>query len=56
MACANTADHSLVALLSMRASWRWTAFIEMILAIHDAFRAALQMRSAAHKTYRLSDQ
>jgi hypothetical protein len=56
MSCANATDHSLVALPSTRASWRWTGFIEIIVAIHDAFRGALEMRRTAHKKYRLSDQ
>jgi hypothetical protein len=56
MSCANTADRSLVVLPSMRTPLRWAAFIETIVAIHDAFGEALEMRRTAHKKHRLSDQ
>lgn len=56
MSCANTADHSLVVLPAARAPLRWPAFIETIVAIHDAFREALDMQRAAHKRGRLNDE
>jgi hypothetical protein len=56
MSCANTVDQILVVVPAARVRLRWPAFIETIVAIHDAFREALDMRRAAHKRRRLSDQ
>lgn len=57
MSCANTADHSLVVLIvPSRLASRWPAFITTIVAIHDAFREALEMRRTAYKKHRLSGE
>jgi len=54
MSCANTADHSVV-IGSTRVPLRWPTF-ETIVAIHDAFQEALEMRRTAYKEHRLSDE
>jgi hypothetical protein len=56
MSCANTADHSLVVVPVTRVPLRWPAFIQAIVAIHDAFLEALEMQRAAHKRHRLNDE
>jgi hypothetical protein len=57
MSCANTADHSLVVLIvPSRLASRWPAFIATIVAFHDAFREALEMRRTAYKKHRLNDE
>ena len=57
MSCANTVDQSLVVLtVPTRAALRWPAFIKTIVAIHDAFWEALDMRRAVHKKRRLNDE
>jgi hypothetical protein len=57
MSCTNTADHALVvAAPATRIPLRWPAVIEIIVAIHDAFLEALEMRRAAHRRHRLSDE
>ena len=57
MSCANTADHSLVVLpLPTLVPLRWRPFIETIVALHDAFREALDMQRADHKRRRLNDE
>jgi hypothetical protein len=54
MSCAHSAGHSLVALpVPTRVLWRWPVFI---VAIHDAFREALEMQRAAHRKHRLNDE
>ena len=56
MSCANTADHSLVVAPATRLRLRWPAVVEIIVAIHDAFREALDMQRAAHRKRRLNDE
>jgi len=56
MSCAHTADHSLVIVPATRPHLRWPAFIETVVAIHEAFREALEMQRAAHKRRRLDDE
>jgi len=56
MSCANTADHSLVIVPATRIPLRWPAVIEVVVAIHDAFLEALEMRRAAHSRRRLNDE
>jgi len=56
MSCAHTADHSLVAAPATRIPLRWPAVIETVVAIHDAFREALEMQRAAHRKHRLNDE
>ena len=56
MSCTNPADHSLVVLPPTRAPLRWAVLIETIVAIHDAFQEALEMRRSAHQRCRLNDE
>ena len=56
MSCTNTADHSLVVVRATRIPLRGPAVIDIIVAIHDAFREALEMRRIAHRRHRLNDE
>jgi hypothetical protein len=50
MSCANNTDESPV-VISTPVWLRWSAVMKTIIAIHDAFREALQMRRDAHGKY-----
>jgi hypothetical protein len=54
MSCAKTVGHSLV-VGPARVPLRWPVF-ETIVAIHEAFRESLNMRRAAYKEHRLSEE
>ena len=57
MSCTNTVDHTLVLIpMPTRVPLRWRGFIKTILAIHDAFAEAFEMRRAAHERRRLNDE
>jgi hypothetical protein len=54
MSCANTVGHSVV-VGPTRVPLRWPTF-ETIVAIHEAFQEALEMRRTAYKEHHLSDE
>ena len=54
MSCANTFAHSLV-VGPTPVLLRWPTF-ETIVAIHEAFQEALEMRRTAYKEHRLSEE
>jgi hypothetical protein len=54
MSCANTVGHPVV-VGPTRVPLRWPTF-ETMVAIHEAFQEALEMRRTAYKEHRLSEE